>query len=148
MFKKGRKFNPCPLKIWTPYFPWLLLFQVFNQNLWHHSFTKITCLYHNWARSFDIYHLFWIKFNVYVFSMLVLSLLRKNSITFFKRKEILDSMKPISGMDEIKILAIAVPFMYFLVLVWFSLFCSCIVTLQIDFLHSRWKWVRLPERND
>jgi hypothetical protein len=49
--------------------------------------------------------------------MLVLSLLRKNSITFFKRKEILDSMKPISGMDEIKILAIAVPFMYFLVLV-------------------------------
>ncbi len=51
------------------------------------------------------------------------------------------------GMGEIEILALAVPFMYHSVLVWFSPFLSCTIPFQFDFLCSGWKWVRLPERN-
>ncbi len=51
-------------------------------------------------------------------------------------------------MGEIKILALSIPFMYHSVLVWFSLFHSCTIPFQFDFIHSRWKWRRLPEQND
>ncbi len=50
-------------------------------------------------------------------------------------------------MGEIKNLAHAVPFTNCSVLVLFLPFRSYFISFWFDFLHSKWKWVRLPELN-
>jgi hypothetical protein len=59
------------------------------KNLWHHNYTKITSLYYNLAREFEISPTFLIYFDWnlvgIIFSILLLRLLKKGMLSFFKK---------------------------------------------------------------
>ncbi len=61
-FKYGWALSPCPLLKSPLYLPWLLIFWVSDENLWHHNYSKMTSLY-NLARNFEISPTFLIYFD-------------------------------------------------------------------------------------
>jgi hypothetical protein len=60
------------------------------KSLWHHNYTKMTSLYYNLARKFEIFPTFLIYFDWnligIIFSILVLRLFRKEMFLFFKKR--------------------------------------------------------------